>query len=126
MTPMRPVRRPLAAILLSLQVASCTSWRVASVTPAKLVAEEQPARVRVTRSDGTRVVLYQPSVQGDSLVGRHAPGVASPDRAVALADVTAVARRRGDTGKTVLLGVGVAALIAGTIAFAATADFCCP
>jgi hypothetical protein len=123
---MRAVRRPLAAILLSLQVASCTSWRVASVSPAQLIAEEQPAKIRVTRSDGTRLVLHQPSVQGDSLVGSHAAGIAGPDRAVALVDVTAVARRRGDTGRTVLLGVGVAALLAGTIAFAATADFCCP
>jgi hypothetical protein len=71
------------------------------------------------------LVLHRPSVQGDTLVGSHGAGVASPDRAVALVEVTEVARRRGDTGRTVLLGVGVATLLVGMISVA-TADFCCP
>ncbi|HET9039483.1 MAG TPA: hypothetical protein VFN40_04900 [Gemmatimonadales bacterium] len=125
MMRIRSVRQPAAALLLCLQLGNCSSWRVETAPAAELIAKEQPATVRITRSNGQRQVLHQPAVQGDSLVGSHAAGMADRDRAVALADVTAVATRHRDAGKTLLLGIGIAAVLGGVIAFSVGMSDCC-
>ena len=121
----RAVRQSAAAVLLVLQLGGCSSWRVESASPPELIAKEQPAKIQITRSNGQRQVLHQPAVQGDSLVGSHAAGMAERDRAVALGDVTAVATRRRDPGKTLLLGVGIGSVVAGLIAFSVGMSDCC-
>jgi hypothetical protein len=125
MMRIRRVRQPGAAFLLCLQLGSCSSWRVESASPAELIAKEQPAKIQITQSNGQRQVLHQPAVEGDSLVGSHRAGNTERHRAVALADVTAMATRHRDAGKTLLLGVGIAAVLGGVIAFSVGMSDCC-
>src|SRR2546430_17547861 len=67
------LRRPIAGALLLCYLAACTSWHVhEGVTPLQLISTEHPRVVRLTRADGSRMVLDQPRIAaGDSLeIGR--------------------------------------------------------
>jgi hypothetical protein len=101
---------------LFLVAGACTQWKVQRLSPADLVSQEQPDRIQVTRrtalSETTKVVLYHPAVLGDTLVGVMQRGMREDTLAIPVADVVTVAVRRFDSGKTILLGVGVVGLIA--------------
>ena len=123
-------RRILSCILLPAYLSSCTAWHVQSASPAQVVQEEQPSRVRVTtigRSDP--VILLEPRVSGDTLVGfvkrdfSGAPDTASALK-IPLADISHVALHKTNAGKSVLLGLGiVVGLVAVMVAVvAATCD----
>jgi hypothetical protein len=63
---------PRSAVLrLLLHVSGCTGWRTRHVEPEVLVNQSQPDKIRVRRTDGSRMVLVDPAIQGDSVVGRH-------------------------------------------------------
>ena len=99
-------------------LSACTSWTIQSASPQQVLAEHQPEKVRVTRADSTTVVLNQPEIAGDTLYGMgqsQASGGHADRSGVALADVKSVAIRKGDATKTVLLGVGSAAVGVGTL-----------
>jgi hypothetical protein len=59
--------RPLVVTLLAAELLACTSWRVQGPTPEAAVSDRKPTVVRVTRTDGTRIILHRPLVRGDSL-----------------------------------------------------------
>ena len=59
--------RPFALLMLVLYLGACTSWRPSTVSPRQLIEEEQPGAVRVTTTDGTRVLLREPSIEADSI-----------------------------------------------------------
>ena len=106
----------LGAFLMS--ASGCTSWRVQDVEPAALVRDQAPKQVRITRVDGTRAVVRQPEVAGDSIRGMapadSARGLAGGPTSVALADVRQIAVRKTDPLKTaglVVVGAFVAVLI---------------
>jgi hypothetical protein len=61
------MRHTVAAVLLLLT--ACTSWRVQPVGPAQLISEHHPSRVRLRGQDGHQVVVRQPFVRGDSVLG---------------------------------------------------------
>jgi hypothetical protein len=48
--------------------AACSAWKQVEVSPTALATG--PAKVRVTRADGGRVVLDSPRIVGDSLYGQ--------------------------------------------------------
>jgi hypothetical protein len=95
--------RPFAYAMLSLALVACTRWVPQELTPAQVVSEMKPARIRVTRSDSTRLVLVQPQVAGDSMIG-SVPGRRT---SIPLSDVAAVSLRKGNPGGTVLVVLGV-------------------
>jgi hypothetical protein len=68
-------------------------------------------------------VLYRPTIQGDSIVGRERRNKSGSQRAVALSDVASVATSRVDAGRTasLVLGIGAALGMAALIT-AATYD----
>ena len=103
------IRCAVVAILL----AGCTTWRVQWISPETVIRRDQPGAVEVTRVDSSRVVLDQPRIVGDSLVGKVEGAVAS----IALADVAYVAVRRGEGGGTA--GLVLLASLAGLAALAA-------
>jgi hypothetical protein len=110
-----------AVILMAGQMAGCTAWRLETVSPAEVIAREQPGVVRVQYADEQHEVLYQPEVRGDSLLGRSEPDARQADRALALADVTSIATRHVSGGRTtgLVLGlVGVGAVVGSLIAIA--------
>jgi len=64
------VGRFMACVLLVVQLTACTMWQAQEVTPQRLVASMQPGeRVRVSLWDGSWVVLSEPTISGDSLLG---------------------------------------------------------
>jgi len=111
--------RHLGGIVLSLALAGCSSWQVQDVAPAQLFENGPPERLRITRGDSTQVVMDQPRLGTDSLVGVSAGAPV----AIPLTDVRALAVRKGDTGKTLGLIAGVTA--AGLIVSAAAMHDCC-
>lgn len=115
---MRSVRRTrvIATVLLLAYLPACSSWRVENVSPQALIEAKHPTQVRVSRSDGTKQVLHQPSIAGDTLRG------SAQEPAIPLDDVQTVETRHGDTGKSLLLGGGIfmGAMVAGAIICSAT------
>ena len=110
------LRRPIACALLLCYLTACTSWHVVEgVTPQQLVSTQHPRVVRLTRVDGSHMVLDQPRVAaGDSVSGVH-DGVLS---SVAVSDVTQVATSKFSPGKTIGVFVGLSAVVVGVAVIA--------
>ena len=80
--------RPRAVLMLFLvlHLTACTSWQSVSldaISPAELIEEDRPDRVRVTGGGVLELEVVSPSVEGDQLVG--ADGVSAiewADRAI--------------------------------------------
>lgn len=97
----------LSASLGLLLIAGCKTWRVEQVAPAQFVQQERPNVVRVDRaSDSSQVVLYQPTVIGDTLRGLPTELAIRPVM-VPLRDIRTISTKRFSLGKTLLLGVAV-------------------
>jgi hypothetical protein len=96
----------VACTVLASYLTACTSWRVQRLSPEQVLTAEQPTAIQVMRSDGTRVVLTQPEVSGDSLVGLTERGRLS----IPLTDIASVALLKWDPVGTVGLMLGLAAL----------------
>jgi hypothetical protein len=117
-----------AVVVAALSAAGCATWRREGLAaaPHELVPRAEGRALRVTRADGSVLVVPAPhAVAGDSLVGG-----AGPHRvAVALADVRAVEVRRFDaarTGRAVVLGAlgaAAAAYLALALLFAARGGY---
>ncbi len=61
-------RSIIAAVVLPMYLASCTSWQVQELAPAQVLQQEQPAKIRVTRTS-SQFVLENPAISGDTLSG---------------------------------------------------------
>jgi len=103
--------RPLAMTLMVLYLGACTGWEVPPVAPAQFVAEEQPSKIRVTTADTHMLVLKNPIVRNDSILG----GTSGQMKGVPLGEVRRVETRKIQVDKTVMLAVGIAAAIAATV-----------
>jgi len=117
------LRRPIAGALLLCYLAACTSWHVhEGVTPLQLISTEHPRVVRLTRADGSRMVLDQPRIAaGDSLAGVRY-GMPS---SVAVSDVTQVATPRLSAGKTIGLFLGLSVVAVGIAVIACVSGSGC-
>ncbi len=109
------LRLVIAVTMLAvLSVGGCRSWRVSEVTPQQLIQGQAPGQVRVaTTTDSTKVVLYQPTIIGDSLRGLPTELAIRP-RMIALAQITEIATKHFNPGKSFL---AVAAIAAGVVAY---------
>ena len=116
------LRRPIACALLLCYLAACTSWHVEKeVGPLQLISAKHPRMVRLTRTDGSRVVLDEPRIAaGDSVAGLR-NGVLS---SVGVSDVTQVATSRFSAGKTVGLFLGLGVVAVGTAVIACLSSDC--
>lgn len=104
--------RPMALLLLVLHLGACTSWQLTTVSPRQVVEAEQPSSVRITQPDGTQVVLKDPAIRNDSIVGTDEAGMVKQ----AALDDGVLEVRRLSVGKTIGLSIGLAALTAGILA----------
>ena len=94
-------RRAVLLLFLLLNLTACQTWQSVSlgaISPAQLIEEEQPDRVRVLMRGGTELELENPSVEGDELV---AVGGSIP-----LADILSLEVHGFSLGRTVLLALG--------------------
>jgi hypothetical protein len=98
-------RSLLAAVLVAQS--GCSTWQVVDVSPR---AVEGSHEVRVTRPDGTRVVIASPRIAGDSLVGTRGGHPASAV-ALPLSEVSRLAIRHadGERNSAILLFAGATA-----------------
>ena len=106
---MRARRRAFA-----LWLTACHTWRPVQLAPTPGFQEKERvrvvrSRVRVVRSNGSRIELASPSIVDDSLVGQGR----RPDTRVAnpMTEVRRVETRRLSTMRTVLLVGGVAVAV---------------
>ena len=106
-----PLARRIIAALLMVLLTACHSWRPTTVSPQRLIAEDQPSSVRVTVMDDETVTIDDPTMRNDSIVGVTDAGVG-----VASRDVRSLEVRRFSVGKTIELGLGIAAGLAAVAA----------
>ena len=101
------LRRPSArtVLILYLSFSACTSWRPDKLTP-QAVVQGHPLSLRVTYHDSSSVVINNPQLQGDTIVG---PNPHMRQERVPLDSVLLTETRHGDAGKSVLAVLGVAA-----------------
>ena len=105
------MRLPIVCLLLLVSLPACTTWHLRGISLKELIVTEHPNVVRLTRADGSRVVVNQPLLVGsDSVAGFH-NGVYSN---LAFADVTQVATQKVSASKTIALAAAIAALSAVT------------
>ena len=91
-----PLARRVIAALLLVVLNACDSWlSTTTISPAQLIAEEEPSVVRVTLTDGMQLTLRDPTIRNDSLV--HENGRAR----VVLSDVSAVEIWHFSVAKTI-------------------------
>lgn len=113
------IGRSCAAVLLFMNLfgTACQAWHTQRAAPESVLVARQPAKLRVTRNDGSRVVIENPVLRGDTLSGTQAPRGGQQDVRIPLTDVRQVATRGFSPGRTVGLGLGVAAgLVAAVVA----------
>jgi hypothetical protein len=119
----RPALSPLLWLFPVFSLSGCMSWRAEPTSPATLLATRKPDIVRVVRTDSSRVILREPTVENDSLFGTE---VSTADyaqgqgpRAIPLAEVAAIQTRQSDPTKNVLLGAGILIGTAASMCFLA-------
>ncbi len=117
------VRRLIACILLPCYLVACTSWKPQEASPQQVLADEQPDKVQVTLTDGSKLVLEEPAVSGDTLSGLDD----GTPVLIPLAEVSSIAVKGAEGAQTGLLVLGgvvlVFAIVAG-IYLAGCADGC--
>ncbi len=94
--------RAVLLLFLLLNLTACTSWQSVSldaISPAQLIEEDRPDRVRVTGGGVIDLEVVSPSVEGDQLVG-------AGDVAVPLEDILRLEVR----GLHILRTIGVVPL----------------
>ena len=108
------MKRFIAMIIMTSYLAACTAWRVQEVVP------EKAAQLRITMADGGRLLLRDPRVMGDSLVGFVVQGPVSPSERVRVAflaaDLQRIEGRKVDASKTTLAVIGLGVVIGLVVA----------
>jgi len=101
-------------VILYLSCSACTSWTPNPLTPQGVV-QGHPQSLRVTRRDSSQVILTNPQLQGDTIVGL---GQQKAQVRVPIDSVLSTDTRRGDAGKTFLTVLGVTAALFAVAAVA--------
>ncbi len=108
--------------LLALGGTACTTMRVQQGPPPVVVSTKSLEKARLRLTDGTTLDIYEPALNGDSIVGfNKAESVVTRERmAVATADVVSVSVPKVRVGRTIL------AITATVIGFAIIAGLTAP
>ncbi len=115
----RPYRQLLCLMLACTTFTSgCRVWSTTTTPPAEYVRNKTPGQVRIFRHNGTRVVLMEPEVVGDSLRG-YAETTGRPS--IPISDIDSIAVRRTSWGKTVAL-VGIVGAVVVVSALLSSCD----
>ena len=116
--------RAVLPLFLLLNLTACQTWQSVSlgaISPAQLIEEDQPDRVRVTGGRELEREVVSPSVEDNQLVG--AGGFSIP-----LEDILRLEVRGFSVGRTLLLGgvsfIGAFVLSAVACAVDQSADHC--
>lgn len=109
---MRETRIGRFAVILGMTVTlGCSTWQVSSVAPRELLRQPGVEAVQITRADKSKVEIYDPVLQGDSIIG-HPTERAIARLVMPLSQVQTIATREKSLGRTLLVGLGIAGAIA--------------
>ena len=114
----RIAHRGWAALLLVVTASGigCQTWHVQGIAPESLLAT-QPRTIRVTRTDGSRVVVEDPVLRSDTVSGLIADRREGEQQvAIPITEVQQVEIPRFSVERTVGLFAGLGALVLATIA----------
>ena len=103
-------------LLVVMASSGCQAWHLEGTRPESLLVTRKPSVVRVTRSDGSKIVLEDPVLRTDTLSGIASGQTADSEVAVPLADVRQVETPHFSAGRTIGLALGLAATVLATIA----------
>ena len=115
------MRRKLTA-LITLTTTACASWQVQRGPTPSVVQAAGDKSIRVELASGARVDIYQPRLEGDSIVGMNGPEV-QKDRmhvAVATSDVVRISQLKFNKLQTVLAVTAITVAALAIIGAAAT------
>src|SRR4051812_12161087 len=103
------------ALAFAMSLQGCVRWVAQSAPLADVVTSGQVKRIRVTRSDGSRVVVRHPAIDGAQVIGFVTDVAGEAPFSISLADVRSVSVGRISAVRTTLLiavsTVGVLALM---------------
>lgn len=113
-------QRRVALLLMCLSATACQTWHVERVVPESLVSARHPKRVRITRVDGSQVVLVHPAIRMDTISGIVMRDAAWQDTRIPLSEIQRIETRTFSVGRTAGLGLGLGAgvLLAIILAYA--------
>lgn len=102
-------------LLAVLQAGCITSWQTQPAAPAQVIQTSGESEIRVNLNSGTSVVLRDPWVEGDSLIGWQVPGSLADApverRALAVADVRAISLKKSSTAANIAVGAVLGAAV---------------
>ena len=106
------ILKSLASFAIVAAATGCTAWRVDQRPVPDVVSRHQNDDVAISMRDLRWVVLRNPRIENDSVVGSWIGGnsYGKSRTALALSGVTAVETRRLSLIRTIALGVAVALL----------------
>lgn len=105
----------MGVVLLAVFASGCQVWQSQPVTPAHMMAHARTTAFRVTRHDGSRIVVDQLAMQGDTLIGMvRGDGSRGVEMRIPRSDVREVATRQVSVWRT-------AALLTPVVSYAAMA-----
>jgi hypothetical protein len=113
----------MSAFLMATYVSACTSWKVQTVAPEQTFSDSVYVSkgVRVTTLDSQRVEIKHPKLVGGIIAGRNRNAAMV---SVPVQNVTELAVRRPDAGRTVMLVVGSLVVAGGATLAALCIAFC--
>ena len=109
-------RRAGAAAWLTLMASGCVGWHVETASPREVLRNPNVRAIRVNRPDRSKVYIYDPSIQGDSIIG-HPTNRAIARLVMPLSQVQTIATKHTSVGKTFLavLAIGGAVAVYGLL-----------
>lgn len=118
---MLALRWRLTVLLLAgLGLPACATWEATTVPAPRVIEEEHPSSVRLTLWSGEQVVLDEPEVRADSIVGDDGSTQA---RSVPFSTVQRVAVRRTNVAAAIITTVPLV-LAAVVLVAVASCDIC--
>src|SRR5688572_3161857 len=104
------ISRIAAGTVLVILTGACQAWKSDQRPVPVVVQEQRDGKVALTTNDVGWIVVRNPSIEGDSIVGTRTGGTASEDRrtAVPITAVRGVETRQISLLRTVGLGIAIA------------------
>ncbi len=109
----RAIRVPVALLIAVLQLSACSSWTV-STKPLAEVVKPHPDRLKIQLVSGQEMILYEPTIIGDSIIG----GLSRNWRPAGGAwthEVVSVSTRKASAVRTTIMVVAVTAALVATL-----------
>jgi len=115
-------RRILSCILFPAYLSSCfKNWEVQPASPEEVIEKDQPSQIKVRTTNGGEILLDEPRVSGDTLIGfvrdltSFGSIYAAPDTSsvleIPLADISLLAVEKTDVRKSIGAGLLVVVIL---------------